>query len=468
MYLAAALAFAGCSKNEILIDQHSDLVNRTLAIEFGEAVPDNATRASYTAGASFQVGDQIAVFGYQDGNALFNDQIVTNDGAAVWSYSPVKYWNINSAYEFYAFFPASLGHSFGGHDAPYFSVPTFTVADAKDDQVDVMIAKKNQTRPYNTVDLVFNHILSNVNFYFKVASAFDLTGISSIEVKNFDITGLKSTGKYDQTGISASNVAVGAWSTQSGTYDFPAVTTGTVAVSGGTANSLTLADDLLLLPQTFDGSEIIKVSYILNYSDGTQSTFDKSVKLATIVGTLASNTAQKDVLNVWKPNFRYNYILAVNPSGTNIIFTESDYDGTLTGGDEVDNGVIVIDDSGNLWVDVDNDGIGDYPVVWEDIDGDGKLEGGVDRDGDGKIDDVDQDGTFVTPGTATGDKTTEPSDGTTTGDNAGKDVIMVVVDGTWVQLEDVLGPFNPIKSDIEFTATVEDWSDTYDADYTVK
>jgi len=72
----------------------------------------------------------------------------------------------------------------------------------------------------------------------------------------------------------------------------------------------------------------------------------------------------------------------------------------------------------------------------------------VDTDGDGHIDDVDKDGTkiTVTPSTDDEDKLhKDPSDATTTGENAGKDVIMIhtdtngdgVVDDNddWTQLE---------------------------------
>ena len=436
LFLAAVSAtalFNACSQSEVLVDD-ANAVNPTQgAIEFGMAVPDNSTRASYAAGASFQIGDQIAVFGYQttsqqEVNRIFGaesggslvGQAVTNDGGETWSYSPKRYWQRGSDYEFYAIFPYSLGYTFGDHDAPYFHIPTFTVDDDKDKQVDVMIAKKNQTRPFNTVEFVFNHILSNVNFYFKVSSAFDMTGINSVTMNSFDVTGLKSTGKYDQSGFTTGNAAVGAWTAQSGTYDFPEVTTGSVSSTG---THLTLAEDLLLLPQEIADDARLTVTYTLNYDGGAKTTFTKAARMASIVGTSAKSGSA--LLDVWNPNVRYNYILAVNPGVSNIVSEGIDWDGTNGGGDKVAGGDLVIDENGDYWVDKDGDGAGDDPVVWEDIDGDGFKEGGIDHDRDGHIDDVDQDGTTVTPGTATGDKKTEPSDGTTSGEHTGKDVILV-------------------------------------------
>ena len=139
---------------------------------------------------------------------------------------------------------------------------------------------------------------------------------------------------------------------------------------------------------------------------------------------------------------------------------EADWNGSIDS-DNNGTGTIVytdVNDPDTYMVDIDGDGIGDYPIVWEDIDGDGKLEGGVDRDGDGHIDDVDQDGTniTVTPHTDRDDQLhKDPSDATTTGENAGKDVIMIhtdtngdgVIDDNddWKQLEWPEGPEPPVR-----------------------
>ena len=444
--VAATAALSACTESDVLVDESNTAVTRSSMIGFGLAEPENSTRASYTAAASFQAGDAMAVYAYQDGeDRLFNDQQVTLGADGAWTYSPVKYWQAGSTYVFYAFYPYALGHTFGTADEPYFTVPTFTVADAKDDQTDVMIAKKNTTRPFNTVDYVFNHILSNVNFYFTVADAFDMTGISSVSVKSFDMTGVYSTGAYTQTGFTSGSSAVGVWSEQSGTYDFPEVTTGTVTreattytlnpetgettVSGGTSRC-TLADDLLLLPQTIADDARLRIAYTLNYADGSQTTFSKAVRLASIVGTSAKSGSE--VLSTWKPNVRYNYTMAVNPSVTNVVNDASDWDGTDGGGDNVGTGSIVVEGDGTYWIDADGDGAGDYPIVFEDVDGDGWLEGGVDMDGDGHIDDVDKDGDKVSDGIHTGDTEKDPTDGTQTPGNEGKDVILIDTDGDGV------------------------------------
>ena len=422
--VAAVALLSACAESDVLVDGDAAMSTSKGAIVFGHAVPQNITRASLTAGASFQAGDEMAVYGFQDDNLLFNNQLVTsNGGNSIWNYSPVKYWQGSSSYAFYAFYPYSVGHTFGTKDAPYITVPTFTVADDKDSQIDLMVAQQVFPRPFNTVDFVFNHILSNVNFHLNVPAAFDLTGIDNITVDHFDVTGILSTGAYTQTSFD-SNRAVGAWDSQSGTYDFPEVTTGSVSAAD---RSYALSTDLLLMPQNIADDARISIDYTIHYSDNSASSFQKSARMDEIVGTSTKN-GSTEVLAAWRPNVRYNYILTVNPSVSNIVYDGVDWDGTSGGGDKVVSGDVVVDGNGNYWLDADRDGAGDYPIVWEDVDGDGWKEGGVDRDGDGHIDDVDQDDAYVTPGTSDGTKDTEPSDGTTAGEHYGKDVILIDAD----------------------------------------
>jgi len=453
---AVVALFSACSESEVLVDNENVVNTRKDAIDFGIAVPQNSTRASYSSGSSFQSGDVMAVDGFQDATTqIFKNQAVTSQGGtAVWTYNPVKYWQKGSSYDFYAFFPFDIAHSFGTADAPYYTVPTYTVSDDKDSQRDLMIAKKPVVKAFNTVDFVFNHILSNVNFYFAVSPSFNTTGISSVNVNSFDVTGLYNTGAYAQTGFSAASAPVGAWSSQSGTYDFPAVTSGTAPC--------TLSEDLLLLPQTIADDARIALTYTLAYEDGSSTTFSKSVRLASIVGTSAANGDQ--VISTWEPNVRYNYTMAINPSVSNIVSEDVDWNGTIDG-DKVGNGDLIIE-GGSYWIDTNGDGAGDFPVVFEDVDGDGWLEGGVDRNKDGKIDDVDQDGTTVTDGTATGDKSTEPSDGTTTGEHAGKDVILIDTDDDGVPDTQLVKPGTSNADDVVENEYLVDYDGTLNGEQT--
>ena len=131
-----------------------------------------------------------------------------------------------------------------------------------------------------------------------------------------------------------------------------------------------------------------------------------------------------------------------------------------------------------VFEDTDNDGKPDTwvptPIVWEDVDGDGKLEAGFDRDGDGHIDNVDGDNnTQQVPG---GDPDSDPTDGNPNNPD-GKDVILIHYDtdgdgdvdddDEWIQLQKdpdtgIISPKAEIEdATITFTATVQEWEQAF-------
>ena len=278
MVLVAVLTLAGCTKDEVLVDNSKELATNAYKIRLGEAVADNAIRASKqssTHGTGFEAGDAMGVYGFQFNpdnsvDVVFSNTPVTKQSNGEWTYEETKYRNPGSTYEFYGIYPqGTAGYTFD-NDTKYFTVSDFTVANAKDDQVDVMIAKKNDTDPVNTVDMVFNHLLSNVNFYFKVQNKFNNSGIVSYEVVNFDVTGLKSKGTYTQTGFDSNQSAVGNWTVDDASvYTYPAVTSGSITKG----QTLSLGDDLLLMPQAIADDATVSLTYRIVYNDGTSSSF---------------------------------------------------------------------------------------------------------------------------------------------------------------------------------------------------
>jgi len=371
------------------------------SIEFGNYV-GGMTRASRGTGNTFLTGDKIEVYGFMTTGTivdkLFNKQSVEKKDDGTWTYSPKKYWNIGSEYDFYAIFPYSDGNSFDDAGKT-FSVTDFVVEENTANQVDLMIAQQilNASAP-NTVNFVFNHILSNVSFYVKTSDDFVTTGIDRIEVVSFDVKGLYKKGSFAQTGWNNENAFEGSWTADANVvYNLPQVTG--VVYNIGAAQASAITQDQLLLPQTISDNAVITITYTVFYDDTTSSTFTKSVKLNKIVG---SNGIQSSILAAWNPNYRYNYIIAVNPSMTKIKpiakddNDQNDYEDPNA--DTTPNvNIIEIDTDGDgvtdeYWIDEDGDGNPDYPIIWEDIDGDGKEEAIPDRDGDGIPDDSDGDG----------------------------------------------------------------------------
>lgn len=404
--VCALVLLAGCTENEFLGDGGNDngaSQVRKGTIQFSDNLVDNATRASKqssTGGTGFVAGDVMGVYGFQtiaDPSLvmkIFSNTPVEKKTDSKWTYDDPRYWNEGSTYAFYGIYPQSVIHTFD--DATrYFTVTDFTVENEKDDQVDLMIAKENTTSPFNTVNMVFNHILSNVNFYFKVQDKFVNSGIASYEVTNFDVTGLYSTGTYVQTGFDAGSSAVGEWTAdETSVYDFPVVTSGSIAKG----ETLPLSDDLLLMPQTIADDATITLSYKLVYTDGTVSLMGpKTFQLNQAMGTWKNSGLQENVVS-WLPNYRYNYTFAINPSVKSD--PTADYDGGI-GDYGVPTGIVKVipaNDPNNptpgedfYYVDVDNEDGDynpdvDYPILWKDIDGDGNEEGIVDKNRDGKLD----------------------------------------------------------------------------------
>ena len=359
------------------------------------------SRASRATGKTFVAGDSIEVYGFMKTGEivdnLFDKQVVKNAGDA-WTYSPKKFWNVGSEYDFYAIFPFSNSNAFDKANKT-FSVTDFEVNVNPADQVDLMIAQQiKSASANNTVNFVFNHILSNVSFFVKTSNDFDTAGVKSVEVLTFDLKKLYKKGSFAQTGWSNDDVFEGGWTPDVDViYNLPQVTN--IVYNIGDLEASVITKDQLLLPQAISDSAVIDIVYQLVYDDNTSSTFTKSVKLNKIVG---NNGRQSSILAAWNPNYRYNYIMSVNPSMTKIKpNAKDDNDQNDYAGGDPDTtpnvNIIEIDTDGDgitdeYWIDEDGDGNPDYPIIWEDIDGDGKEEAIPDRDGDGIPDDSDGDG----------------------------------------------------------------------------
>lgn len=520
----ALMALASCT-SDVIEEKGYKLPNEY--IEFS-TFSENGTRASKKVGYTFNVGEKISVYGFESNDTLANNQIFNNqeventagNNNQVWTYSPKKYWTSGNKYEFYAAYPYEQPYAFDVTNK-FFSLKDFVVNNDTAKQVDLMIAERNYASPNNVVELNFHHILSNVNFYAKVSADVNPKEVTSVDIISLDVTGLLNKGTYTQTGWTSNHQAVGAWETpapqtKSDYYAFPAISGGQatpLAVGGNTYKDI--ATDMLLMPQKLfyvDDPEkgisaemdpVLDVEFKVSYSDATSQTFKRSLRLSSLLSytkrTLNASTGEytdetvNEPIYQWLPNYKYNYFLCFNPAKTTRIW-DADSDGSKGDDDndqpnEKEGGSKYNPDDPNvIQVHEDTDGDGDvddddewveYPVVWEDIDGDGKLEGGIDKDGDGHIDnaDGDKDTEFK------GDDKYDPTDGDDENNPDGKDVIMVHVDtdsdgdvdddDEWVQLQKdpETGVIEPAKETqenfIEFTAVVSDWEVEYGVNWEI-
>lgn len=385
---------ASCQENTILnvIDTEGFASKRASNyIEFRNYV-SGMTRASVR-GNNFASGDAMGVWGYQITNGvsekIFNNQEVVNVDTA-WTYSNKKLWNVGSDYMFYGMFPYSTSLYNMSNDN-YISIANYTVVNNPEDQVDLMISERRNVEPFNTVDMIFHHILSNVNMYVRVAKqseGFDLDNIESITLNSLKLNNVKNTGSYAQTGWASDNSAVGTW-TISGASPVMTIANNTSTVI--TETESLLLKDYLMMPQvlfetTKNPNDVtVDVTFRVAYTDGTASTINKNgVRLTGLTGTSISGTS---IISSWEPNYRYNYTMIFNPTLTTRI-----WDATIT---DPDSDTIRFDPSNldvvEIYEDTDGDGKPDtwveYPVIWDDTDGDGQDEPYIDKDGDGTPDD---------------------------------------------------------------------------------
>ncbi|MBO7050497.1 MAG: fimbrillin family protein [Bacteroidaceae bacterium] len=494
---AALLILAACTNNISLYEPEEIGQRPNADIKFSNYV-SSMTRASKNGATPFVAGDTMGVWGYQTTDdivdTIFNNQPVYFKAENDWEYDNTKLWNIMSTYKFYGMFPYSKDLYVIGDDNKA-TIANYVNPDDADQQTDLMISEMRAISPFNTVDMIFHHILSNLNIKVKISNKFDASGVSSATLQRLHLSGIKNTGTYTQTGWTSANVPVGEWSGQSGLMNIADITNIAVNTDGTASDILS---DYMVMPQKLFTTQataqdvMIDAVFRIRYTDGTSSTFTKKgIRLAGINGTTKDSTVK---ISSWDINCRYNYTLVFNPTQSTRVW-DADGDGSIIIDPDTGDTITTTDDTptpGTMKYDPENpdviqvleedqDGDGkpdwvEYPIVWEDVDGDDLLEAGIDRDGDGHIDNIDEDNDT----NQGGDPHNDPSDGNPNNPD-GKDVILVKVDtdddgtpDTWVQLEKdpVTGEIYPERDTeeaaIEFTATVCDWDDVIMADYDVK
>ena len=288
---------------------------------------NSMTRASSVSGiGNFTLGDTMAVWGVQTtGNIvdiIFNNQDVRYIDSTTWTYDNKKLWNIGSDYMFYGVFPFSNSlYRMSDDDNYLLTIPKYKVPDSTKYQVDLMISERRNVPPLNTVDMIFHHILSNVNVYAMIGDAIDSTGVLSVTIKKLKFYNVRSTGKYVQTGWNdKTNEAIGSWSVISD--DYMNLDSITDLVLDKTP--IALYDDYLMMPQQlgtagYDPKNVsIDVTIQVLYADSATQTF--SEKGRVLYGITGTNGSTSKAIIKWEPNYQYNYYLVFNP-GFPIEFT---------------------------------------------------------------------------------------------------------------------------------------------------
>lgn len=262
------------------------------------------TRAAEDAGSLKKNGKAFGVWGYSTFNStpttVFNNQVVTySEDASAWQYSPLKFWDSRSSYEFYAYYPYQANGVTIDADKKI-TVTDFTVASTVADHVDLMLAGKVERaigEAINKVNFNFNHLLSNINLSFKKDAQIENTMVTLTSVK---IYGMSNKGTFVQ---SSPNSHVGVW-TPSANDMVVLANAKELANDNELANSTARVafNDMLFIPQSTNTLKV-DVNYILG-DVATGQLFSRTLDL--------SNTATSTNPDAWTQNQKITYNFTIN------------------------------------------------------------------------------------------------------------------------------------------------------------
>ena len=215
----AALTLVSCSSDDL--NSLSDNSSKNEAISFDgylgrSAVAVNGSRGSVLDLNALKGTDSdkkgFGVFGYYnssvtdhgsapeqsfDANLFNNEQVTCLNGAADWSYTPLKYWPAQGHIDFYAYAPFETGKTLNKKTSATSTTTTptfnFTVVNKVADQTDLLWANaENKTKEKNSspnkVKFQFAHALSKLGYTVKLNKAVSESE-ATITLKNITLAG---------------------------------------------------------------------------------------------------------------------------------------------------------------------------------------------------------------------------------------------------------------------------------------
>ena len=350
---AAALLLASCGKNEVFVPAQEDI-----PIGFNNYAPRSLTKAdgSLVDSGALNEGARIGVYGYSTEAVnlatgfttepvFMTDAVVdygTNTSATATASDPVRYWpkTITNLLSFFAYYPQESTNISGKPTASTAGMGTFTFtqAGAVADMEDFMISNVANDQYYwktgepenasgvkateGVVPLVFNHMLTKVNFKFCTAADYSPVTITvnSATIAKETLSETVITPSF--TAGTAGTLGTTSFSYSSSTaYDaditIPFAATGqllntTATLNNGTAGTGTDVTNFLFVPQTLSDDVKVTINYTIN-QNGTETNNTATVQLNQI--TNASSVA----ITQWGINNFITYTFQIGLK--NILFT---------------------------------------------------------------------------------------------------------------------------------------------------
>ena len=319
---AAALLLASCGKNEVYVPAQEDI-----PVGFSNYAPRAITKAdgSLVDTGALPAGSKIGVYGYSTADAnlasnfttkpeFMTDALVdygSNTSATATASDPVRYWpktNTNLL-SFFAYYPKSSTNISGKPTATTSGMGTltFTQAGAVEDMEDFMISNVANDQYYwatgdtenasgvkatnGVVPLVFNHMLTKVNFKFCTNANY-----SPVTITVNSATIAKETLSKTEIRPSFTAAAAGSLGTTSFGYSSSEAYTADITIPFDAAGQLLTTTselnngtgtndvDFLFVPQDLSDDVIVTITYTIN-QNGTKTVNTATVQLNQVVDT---------------------------------------------------------------------------------------------------------------------------------------------------------------------------------------
>ena len=310
------LMLGSCQEETVLVDDEAVGQEARQAIGFDQTFIDHAfaTRA----GAPVALSDYattMGVWGWRSDAEVtdqpqFIDQLVTyNTTAAKWQYSPLRYWERNSIYRFYAYAPhqtetnatvtidAVTGHiaisdvTLAGTNLqdPSTTAQQYVFSTVALGDIDWMIARAGKTnlpgRFGQTVDFTMQHILSKLNVAVRINDVLAAdAGLTAVTVDSLLIRPFIAQGDFAQVldhtpdATLASDRTAGEWTLTAA----PSLTLRS-AQNVSVTRTLLYIMESLVLPQDID-LQTVKLCYTLTFSDGRTERYTYQMPLTDAFG----------------------------------------------------------------------------------------------------------------------------------------------------------------------------------------
>lgn len=329
MMAAAATMFAACTQTDFV----NEVPETEQAIGFDNYVA-KSTRAEITDEAALSTEGGFVVWGWKTptttpldwtaakATQIFNAQVVSG-GDGAWTYSPTKYWDKNSTYNFYAAAPANpTSGTYACTDAANGMITITGVKSglAKAEGTEDFLIDRDGAKSvsgYHTgnhakVELEFNHVMAKVSIQLKRNVTENIT-VNSITMSGWN----SNEGKFVQTLTVTPGVDnISEWSMTTGTA-------GTVTFNQGyaltTDAAVAVEDSYIMVPQTV-GTLTFTLDYTITYTDGVVENFKSQT------GTLTAQT--------WGTDTHTTYTIKVGPEPIEFeVKTVSGFTNSVTSGE---------------------------------------------------------------------------------------------------------------------------------------